>query len=68
MWTLLLVTAINAAPAPVGTFATQQACQTSAKEWQAQGVKAGCVQQPSTEDAMKQAIAMMNAFINSMPK
>jgi hypothetical protein len=33
-----------------------------------QGVKAGCVQQPSTEDAMKQAIAMMNAFINSMPK
>jgi hypothetical protein len=68
MWTLLLVTAINTAPAPVGTFATQKACQTSAKEWQVQGVKAGCVQQPSTEDAMKQAIAMMNAFINSMPK
>jgi hypothetical protein len=68
MWTLLLVTAINTAPAPVGTFATQQACQTSAKEWQVQGVKAGCVPQPSTEDAMKQAIAMMNAFINSMPK
>ena len=39
MWTLLLVTALNAAPAAVGTFATQQACQTSAKEWQAQGVK-----------------------------
>ena len=68
MWTLLLVTTINAAPAPVGTFATQQACQTSAKEWQVQGVKAGCVQHPSAEDAMKQAIAMMNAFINSMPK
>ena len=68
MWTLLLVTAINTAPAPVGTFATQQACQTSAKEWQVQGVKAGCVQQPSVEDAMKQAMTIMNSFVNSMPK
>jgi hypothetical protein len=64
----MLVTAINTAPSPVGTFATQQACQTSAKEWQAQGVKAGCVPQPSTEDTMKQAMTMMNAFVNSMPK
>jgi|TARA_B110000503_G_C6906922_1_gene313031 hypothetical protein len=68
IWTLLLVTAMNTAPSQVGSFTTQEACQVSAKEWQSQGVKAGCIPQQSPEEAMNHAVSIMNTFISSLPK
>jgi hypothetical protein len=68
MWTLLLVTAMNVAPAHAGNFPTQETCQTAAKEWQVQGVKSGCVPAPSPEEAIKQAQIMMQYFLNSLEK
>jgi|TARA_R110000868_G_scaffold392918_1_gene663807 hypothetical protein len=68
MWTLLLVTAMNTAPSQVGSFTTHEACQVSAKEWQAQGLKAGCIPKQSPEEAMKQAQMMMQSFLSGLPK
>ncbi len=52
----------------VGSFNDQSSCQQAAKEFQAQSVKAVCVQQESPEQAIRKMQTMMQSMIENMPK
>ena len=66
MYSLVLITALGIQP--VGNYANIAECQSAAKQWQAQDVKAGCVQQESPEQALAKMSQMLKAMIDTMPK
>lgn len=66
IYTLVLITA--AGLQSIGTYNSADQCKTAAKEWQSQGVKAGCVQQESPEQAIKRMQAVMVNMISQLPK
>lgn len=65
-WVLLLLVSGNLQT--VGFYDQQSACSQAAKDWQAQGVKAGCVQQESPERALKKIAAFVGAAANAIEK
>lgn len=65
-WVLVLITAGSLQS--VGYYEQQSTCQTAAKEWQTQGVKAGCVQQQSPEAAVAQMQRAMEQMIKGLDK
>lgn len=65
-WVLILMTASGLQQ--VGLYDQQAACTQAAKDWQSQGVKAGCVQQESPERAMKKIAAVIAAAANAIDK
>jgi hypothetical protein len=65
-YALILIIASNIQTA--GLYATAPDCQRAAKEWQAQGVKAGCVQQESPEQAIAKMQSIMRTMMEQMPK
>lgn len=66
IYTLVLVTAMGLQS--VGTYNNADQCKTAAKEWQSQGIKAGCVQQETPEQVMLKMQTIMTTMIERMPK
>lgn len=66
IYTLVLVTAMGLQS--VGTYNNADQCKVAAKEWQSQGIKAGCVQQESPEQAIAKMQTLMVNMIERMPK
>ena len=66
IYTLVLIT--TAGLQSVGTYNNVDQCKAAAKDWQGQGVKAGCVQQESPEQAVKRMQALMVNMISQLPK
>ena len=64
MYNLILV--LTTGVATVGNYADLTTCQVSAAQFQKQNVTAACVQQPSAEQSMAQAQAMMKNFMKIM--
>jgi len=53
---------------PVGNYANISECQSAAKDWQSQGVKAGCVRQETPEQAAAKISQTFRLMLDSMPK
>lgn len=66
IYALVLVTTMGLQT--VGTYNNPDQCKVAAKEWQAQGMKAGCVQQESPEQIMLKMQTIMTTMIERMPK
>jgi len=64
MYNLILVLATGVTT--VGNYTNLNACQTGLAQFQKQNVTAACVQQPSPEQSMTQALAMMQNFMKIM--
>jgi hypothetical protein len=64
MYNLILVLATGVAT--VGNYADLNTCQVGVAQFQKQNVTAACVQQPSAEQSMAQAQAMMKNFMKIM--
>jgi hypothetical protein len=65
-YALILILASNVQTA--GIYSTAADCQKAAREWQAQSVKAGCVQQETPEQALAKMQAVMKAMMEQMPQ
>jgi hypothetical protein len=65
-YALILILASNVQS--VGVYADQPSCQKAAREFQAQNVKAACVQQETPEQAFAKMQSIMKSMIDSMPK
>jgi hypothetical protein len=57
IYTLVLITA--AGVQQLGMYDNPQQCSAAAREWQQQGIKAGCVQQPSPAEIMQQMTGLL---------
>lgn len=66
MYNLILILA--AGVTTVGNYADLNTCQAGLVQFQKQNVTAACVQQPSPEQSMAQAQAMMQNFMKIMEK
>ena len=66
MFSLILITAMGIQP--VGNYANISECQSAAKDWQSQGVKAGCVRQETPEQAAAKISQTFRLMLDSMPK
>lgn len=64
MYQLILVLATGVST--VGTYADLTTCQAHLTQFHRQNVTAACVQQPTPEQSMAQAQAMMRAFMRMM--
>ena len=64
MYNLILVLATGVTT--VGNYANINSCQAALAQFQKQNVTAACVQQPSPEQSMAQALAMMQNFMKIM--
>ena len=64
MYNLILVLATGVTT--VGNYANINSCQAALAQFQKQNVTAACVQQPSPEQSMTQALAMMQNFMKIM--
>lgn len=65
-YALVLIIASNIQTA--GIYGSEAACQRAAKEWQAQSVKAGCVQQESPEQAVAKMQSIMRIMLEQLPR
>jgi hypothetical protein len=65
IYSLILITATGVQP--FGSYASLADCQSAAKEFQRQEIKAGCVRQESQEESMARAQAMMKSFMKMIP-
>lgn len=65
-YALILIIASNIQTA--GIYSSAAECQNAAKEWQAQSVKAGCVQQESPEQAIVKMQSIMKTMLEQMSK
>ena len=65
-YALVLIIASNIQTA--GIYGSAAECQKAAKEWQAQSVKAGCVQQESPEQAIAKMQSIMKTMLEQMPR
>jgi hypothetical protein len=65
IYALLLITATGAQP--FGHYTNLTECQSAAREFQRQEIKAGCVRQESQEESMAQAQNMMKSFMQMIP-
>jgi hypothetical protein len=66
IYTLVLLTA--AGVQQLGMYDNPQQCSAAAREWQQQGIKAGCVQQPSPGEIMQQMMGLMNTMKKELDK
>jgi hypothetical protein len=66
MWTIAII--LSSTIQSVGQFATQNECERALKQFQLPGVIAGCVNQPTAEQSMSQALQMLNSFMASQPR
>jgi hypothetical protein len=64
MYNLILVLATGVTT--VGNYTNLNSCQAQLVQFQKQNVTAACVQQPSPEQSMTQALAMMQNFMKIM--
>ena len=64
MYNLILVLATGVTT--VGNYANINSCQAALAQFQKQNVTAACVQQPSPEQSMAQALVMMQNFMKIM--
>ena len=64
MYNLILVLATGVTT--VGNYTNLNSCQAQLVQYQKQNVTAACVQQPSPEQSMTQALAMMQNFMKIM--
>ena len=64
MYNLILVLATGVTT--VGNYANLNTCQTELAQFHKQNVTAACVQQPSAEQSMAQAQAMLKNFMKIM--
>ena len=64
MYNLILVLATGVTT--VGNYSNLNSCQAQLAQFQKQNVTAACVQQPSPEQSMTQALAMMQNFMKIM--
>ena len=64
MYNLILVLATGVTT--VGNYADLTACQAELSQFHKQNITAACVQQPSAEQSMAQAQAMMKNFMKIM--
>jgi hypothetical protein len=64
MYNLILVLATGVTT--VGNYTNLNSCQAQLAQFQKQNVTAACVQQPSPEQSMTQALAMMQNFMKIM--
>lgn len=64
MYNLILVLATGVST--VGSYTNFDSCQAALTQFQKQNVPAACVQQPSVEQSLGQALSMMQNFIKSM--
>ena len=64
MYNLILVLATGVTT--VGNYSNLNSCQAQLAQFQKQNVTAACVQQPSAEQSMAQAQAMMKNFMKIM--
>lgn len=65
IYSLILVTATGVQA--FGTYTSLLDCQSAAREFQRQEIKAGCVRQESQEESMARAQSMMQNFMRMMP-
>lgn len=65
IYSLILITATGIQS--YGSYNNLQECQTAAKEFQRQEIKAGCVKQESQEESMARAQNMMQSFLKMIP-
>ena len=65
IYSLILITTTGVQS--FGTYTNLPECQTAAREFQRQEIKAGCVKQESQEESMARAQTMMQSFIRLMP-
>tara|TARA_B110000503_G_scaffold141270_1_gene234258 strand:- start:1795 stop:1995 length:201 start_codon:yes stop_codon:yes gene_type:complete len=63
IWSILIIGSVSSLPTTYGEFPTKELCQISAKEWQMQGIKAGCIPRQSPEEALKSAQGILDSFI-----
>jgi hypothetical protein len=64
MYNLILVLATGVTT--VGNYTNLNSCQAQLVQFQKQNVTAACVQQPSPEQSMTQALGMMQNFMKIM--
>ena len=64
MYNLILVLATGVTT--VGNYSNLNSCQAQLAQFQKQNVTAACVQQPSPEQSMTQALGMMQNFMKIM--
>ena len=64
MYNLILVLATGVTT--VGNYANTNSCQAALAQFQKQNVTAACVQHPSPEQSMTQALSMMQNFMKIM--
>jgi regulator of PEP synthase PpsR (kinase-PPPase family) len=64
IYALILLTA--AGPQNVDSYASIEQCRTEAREWQAQQIKAGCVPQKTTEQAIIEMQSYIKMFEDSL--
>ncbi len=64
MYNLILVLATGVTT--VGNYTNLNSCQAQLAQFQKQNVTAACVQQPSPEQSMTQALGMMQNFMKIM--
>lgn len=64
MYQLILVLATGVST--VGTYADLTTCQANLAQFHRQNVTAACVQQPTPEQSMAQAQAVMRSFMRMM--
>ena len=65
IYSLIFVTA--AGVQSLGAYTSLADCQSAAKEFQRQEIKAGCVRQESQEESMARAQNMMRSFMQLVP-
>lgn len=65
IYSLIFVTATGIQS--LGAYTSLTECQTAAREFQRQEIKAGCVRQESQEESMARAQTMMKSFMQLIP-
>jgi hypothetical protein len=65
IYALLLITATGVQTS--GQYANIKECESAAREFQRQDIKAGCVRQESQEESMARAQNMMKSLMQMIP-
>ena len=65
IFSLILITATGVQS--FGSYTNLADCQSAAREFQRQEIKAGCVRQESQEESVARAQAMMKNFMKMIP-
>ena len=65
IYALLLITATGAQT--FGNYSNIKECESAAREFQRQEIKAGCVRQESQEESAARAQNMMKSFMQMIP-